>query len=489
MEIKKRFVLFVFVCFPLLLISCKSNIERTNEESSTVTVQGKLSNFDESIGLITYDEYGLLKKTKKQKFEVDSMGNFNFNIEIEKPIKATLDFGRVLINGNGHNRYVYLFMNPGDSIYIEANMDVMTDQDAIKNSLVLKGSGAANSMYVNQEDYRFNSYKQRRYNNYVFIVEKEGKEYAKTVDSIRDVKLSYLNNYKKEHPISEKLVEISKDEYNNLAIIRKINYPSSHENYSDGKKPILPDDYYDFIKDVDISNDLTEKGLPYLRFLHFFITNKWNLEKERGINHELLDFIDQELTGKNKYIYMAYSLGTDFRAEVYNQFGDNCPYRDLADIVEDKYGHLEKMLPGKPSPVLDFLNIKDEKIASTDLFSNSYTYIDLWATWCKPCIKEFPSLNELKKEYKDKNIKFVSVSMDKDKEAWYNYVRDNKLGGIQLWVDPENKSIIDNGYNITMIPRFVFLDPEGKIISANAPRPSSKQEIRNLFNKALSANI
>ena len=163
----------------LVLTSCSEKESLTSVDNS-VYISGKLSNYDDSNGLMTYDEYGLLKKTMKENFTIDSAGTFNFNIAVEKPIKATLDFGRVMKNGNGNNRYVYLFLNPGDSIHIEANMDVLTDELAIKNSLKLKGSGAVNSMFVNQEDYVFNSYKQRRENNYIFIVEKQGEEYSKT---------------------------------------------------------------------------------------------------------------------------------------------------------------------------------------------------------------------------------------------------------------------------------------------------------------------
>lgn len=468
----------------LVLTSCSEKTPKTTI-TNTINIQGKLSSYDQPQGLMTYDEYDLLKKTQKNKFDIDSTGYFNFDITIEKPIKATLDFGRVMIKGNGNNRYVYLFLNPGDSIFIEADMDVISDTDIIKNTLKLKGSGAINSTFVNQEDYTFNSYAQRRNNNYTFIVEKQAADYAKTVDSIKNAKLIYLEAYQKTHPISQKLVEIYKDDYENLAIIRKFNYPSSHEGYTKGHIPILPDNYYDFVKDIKISDHLEEKGLPYLRFLHFYISNKLNLEKTQGNSPEFLDFVNQELKGKAKYIYLAYSLGTDFKAEVYNQFGENCPYEDLALIVDEKYGHLEKMLPGKPSPILDLLDINDNIIASKDLFSNSFTYIDLWATWCKPCIAEFPSLHKLKEAYKDQNIQFVSISMDKNKQDWVEYVKKHNLEGIQLWVDPENKKIIDDGFNITMIPRFVLLDPQGKIVNANALRPSNDKDIRKVFDTLL----
>ncbi|MDR6159362.1 thiol-disulfide isomerase/thioredoxin [Chryseobacterium sp. SLBN-27] len=44
--------------------------------------------------------------------------------------------------------------------------------------------------------------------------------------------------------------------------------------------------------------------------------------------------------------------------------------------------------------------------------SNEITVVNIWATWCKPCLEEIPSLNKLKLEYKDNKINFISFSID-----------------------------------------------------------------------------
>lgn len=109
----------------------------------------------------------------------------------------------------------------------------------------------------------------------------------------------------------------------------------------------------------------------------------------------------------------------------------------------------------------------------------------MWATWCKPCIAEFPDIAILKTEYKNENVQFVSISTDEKRDTWFKYVEKEGLSGAQFWVDNDNKKIYNKGFNINMIPRFILLDGEGNIIDANAPRPSSAKEIRNLLNKAL----
>jgi thiol-disulfide isomerase/thioredoxin len=101
-----------------------------------------------------------------------------------------------------------------------------------------------------------------------------------------------------------------------------------------------------------------------------------------------------------------------------------------------------------------------------------YVYIDVWATWCGPCKTEIPYLKKLEEEMHDRNIVFVSVSVDDSREDWENMVRDKELGGIQLFGGAGWNSSITEDYNIRGIPRFILIDRDGMIIDATAPRPS-----------------
>ena len=60
--------------------------------------------------------------------------------------------------------------------------------------------------------------------------------------------------------------------------------------------------------------------------------------------------------------------------------------------------------------------------------------MDIWATWCGPCKYQIPYLEEIVKAYKGKNIAFVSISIDaqKDKEKWKNMIQEKHMGGVQL---------------------------------------------------------
>jgi thiol-disulfide isomerase/thioredoxin len=140
-------------------------------------------------------------------------------------------------------------------------------------------------------------------------------------------------------------------------------------------------------------------------------------------------------------------------------------------------------MPKEGEPAIDF-NYPDTDGNEFSLasFKGTLVYVDVWATWCGPCKAEIPSLQKLETDYHGKDITFMSVSVDTDKEAWENMVADKKLGGVQLWADGWSK--ITKDYAIFGIPRFLLFDAEGNVISTNAPRPSS-DDIRELLDANL----
>lgn len=133
-----------------------------------------------------------------------------------------------------------------------------------------------------------------------------------------------------------------------------------------------------------------------------------------------------------------------------------------------------KKLENSVAPSFDYENHKGGKTKLEDL-RGKYVYIDVWATWCGPCIAEIPHLKKVEEKFHGKNIEFVSISVDtdKDREKWKKFVTDKQLGGIQLFADKNWNSDFIKAFGINSIPRFLLIDPDGKVLKADAARPSS----------------
>jgi thiol-disulfide isomerase/thioredoxin len=116
------------------------------------------------------------------------------------------------------------------------------------------------------------------------------------------------------------------------------------------------------------------------------------------------------------------------------------------------------------------------KVWTLNDFKGKLVYIDLWATWCTPCIKEGGYLEEVMKQYAENSkIVFVKISFDKRKEQWMSYISNHKTSALNLLVVDAFESELAQFYNVKSIPHFILIDQEGRIIKAFAPRPSSPE--------------
>lgn len=161
------------------------------------------------------------------------------------------------------------------------------------------------------------------------------------------------------------------------------------------------------------------------------------------------------------------------KEDAYASFINSAKNPEYKVEVETLYRNYKMMAENKAAPDFSYANVDGEMVTLKSL-RGSYVYIDVWATWCIPCKEEIPFLQKIEHDYKGKNIKFVSLSVDKmkDKLKWVSYVKEKSLGGIQVIADQDFNSEFTRKFNIGAIPRFILIDPSGNIISGNAYRPS-----------------
>ena len=268
-----------------------------------------------------------------------------------------------------------------------------------------------------------------------------------------------------------------------------LKYPSYHSHYAkkEGFEP--GEGFYDELKDVNYQDETIYARIPSYRTLAANkLSSKFgeNYDEHQSYSKAFLATVEglPKSTMKDEIMngYIGFCLTTDENMdEVYNMYVSEVQNEEYKAKIEEKYSKIKNLVKGKPSPTFDYENHKGGKTALADL-KGKYVYVDVWATWCGPCKAEIPSLKKLEEDYHDKNIEFVSISVDRpdDYETWKKMVAEKELGGIQLMSDKDWKSDFVTGYAIEGIPRFILIDPDGNIVSADAPRPSN-EKIRVLF--------
>jgi len=109
------------------------------------------------------------------------------------------------------------------------------------------------------------------------------------------------------------------------------------------------------------------------------------------------------------------------------------------------------------------------------------TIIDFWASWCGPCRSENPNVVALYKEFHDKGLNIIGVSLDKDAAKWKEAIAKdgltwNQISNLKHWQEPIAKQ-----YNVGSIPATFILDQNGKIVAKDLRGDALKAKVKQLL--------
>ena len=129
----------------------------------------------------------------------------------------------------------------------------------------------------------------------------------------------------------------------------------------------------------------------------------------------------------------------------------------------------------------DFTIHDTGQTVSLDRYRGKTVVLNFWASWCPPCLEEFPSLMQLQQQVP--NVVVLAVSFDTDDAAYRQYVADNHLDHMVLVRDDTQKSNL--AFGTTRPPETYIIDAQGRIrrkfIGAqNWTSPEIESYLRNL---------
>lgn len=131
----------------------------------------------------------------------------------------------------------------------------------------------------------------------------------------------------------------------------------------------------------------------------------------------------------------------------------------------------EFMLPGKDGKIDSF---------SVNYKHNNLTLIDFWASWCKPCRIQHPSLRKLYNEFNKKGFEIISFSLDNDLDAWKKAKQEDQITWKQYCDKRGWKSGVCQLLNVRLLPTRFLVNNKGVIIAKN---PTIKELERLLQEK------
>ncbi|WP_299365605.1 TlpA disulfide reductase family protein, partial [Winogradskyella sp.] len=320
-----------------------------------------------------------------------------------------------------------MYLNPGDDINLSLDTKEF-DETITYNGVGSEDSNFLAAKYLAEEKLDI---------NYAELFAKEEHDFLAMMDEVKSSKVEFLKASK---DISDELrsLEEKNIEYDHLTNL--FNYKSYHAYYAKKEEFKPSDEFMEMFKTVNFDNQKDYETLDsYKSLVQGYYMNKINdsdnpTEIFNEINNKDFPLLKEDLANNLRF---RIGPNNEHNEAYFNALMVMSTDKKFKDDLTAKYNKISKLAKGMPSP--EFEEYENHKGGTTSLrdLKGKYVYMDIWATWCGPCIREIPSLKELEKQYHGKNITFVSTSIDKAKDhnVWVEMVKDKELGGVQLMAD------------------------------------------------------
>ncbi|MBK5721969.1 TlpA family protein disulfide reductase [Dysgonomonas sp. Marseille-P4677] len=379
------------------------------------------------------------------------------------------------------NNYTFYF-KPGDHLNVEIN----------KDSYKLIGENTPENMEM------------EKWHEFLLPLERKsiyfmgsGSTYVDFFPLLEE-KLDAVNSYKVDYNTNQTFNESFKD-YRKFSMLH---YALNHIITPRSAHP-QGEDFPDYYRTVNLSDITSSESLlqyPYgITIVNAYnliapkvLADKYTAEQLKEmrtpltvLNVLLPEITNSEIKGElvlwQSHYLKSYEEFLDFE----QKYGKYLITEDQKDRFKDTIKAVASLAQGQEVVNLKFPDINGKDVAMSDL-RGKIVYIDIWATWCGPCIKEIPALKKLEEEYQKQDIVFLGINTDvsKDIQKWKDFIKNRNLKGVQVFAGDNAKKDLLDIYKIAGIPRFMLIGKDGKIISADAPRPSSP-EIRPLLDASL----
>jgi thiol-disulfide isomerase/thioredoxin len=177
--------------------------------------------------------------------------------------------------------------------------------------------------------------------------------------------------------------------------------------------------------------------------------------------------------------FAAVALG----AVLYGIIGPDVHANGTPPRVLDKL----KLTNGRPAaPDVGFVDATGKPLKLAD-FHGRYVLVNLWATWCGPCIKELPELARLQKELPQDRITVVPVDvLEKlDAEKLGDFLKTHQADGLPVFIDSDRAT--QRGFIANELPLTVLIDAEGHEVARAAGDQKWGASASVAYLKAISA--
>ncbi len=324
------------------------------------------------------------------------------------------------------------------------------------------------------------------------IREADPQAFRDFMEERRQVLLAFLEDYKKQSKINRRFQEYAKADIDYWYGYQLLNYPWEHPLYKNQEAPIaVPDDYYSFFEELIISNEFALPNLNYIYFIDQFMDYQSNLVSNSHLSEK--DLAKKFFKGDPLDYYLTKLFSIDCKRGKALQVGPeiqafiaNCENETYNNVLRQVYNEAKGLSSGDTAPLFTLKDINGQEVKLSD-YRGKVIYLDFWATWCSPCVMQLRNSKQWKSEFNTRSdMVFLYVSLDKDINAWKNFVKSQGLAGAHLKADGGDvyKSKIARIYKVKRMPHVYLIDKEGRV-AYNSATDSKSGRVVDFIRKLL----
>ena len=492
------------ILFTFLILTAVVEGKACGNKPEEVTITGKVLNIIQDNALLTLVINRVAFPPEKIEIDLDDSGSFSYSFASYIPSDVYISCGN----------YFYLLVNPGDSIHVEFDgkrknflEEIKYSGDAIKlnqDASAFQNLFSSEGLFANPDNYMSK------------IRESNPEEYSHFLDSCRlelsKLYASFIKHYNPDEKAKNWISTfLTKEYYYNYAF-----YPSIHSQLNDLKEAHsdVPEDYYNRLRKighVDASMTICTEALNSLINVYHYL---YALKKTIDENNQFMGDTTKTELEKWSLIFDGVVKNTPdplMRQMVITEmFVDKLNKSDI-ELFEDKRKVIEEYVkaPYLKEPLFNLYYKAKEELENPQISRDAVLnipkdfsvkqiidsiisvnngrviYLDCWATWCSPCLREMPDSKKLMKEFNKDSVAFIYVCVDSGEDIWKATLGKLQLGGQNFYLNKQQSAELRHTFNIIGIPFYILMNKDGKIVEKGSHlRPDDvKEKIMNLLSE------
>lgn len=414
----------------------------------------------------------LFKKDGESKFvRVAPNANNEYILDVDK---SALGF---YIYSDKDSRYHSLYVSEGDEVVIRETAD----------GFVFEGDNAAENQFMQKH-------------HYIGYGQNEPAQFSEGWMAARDKEVATLIAAAQAAPLSDDFKKKQKVYVEFTDLFQRLEGPVNARIFR-GEDPVLSPTYYNELKNLKFDDpnivfvpkwwqtmltafeQMEREGILPLSTNSYFTEYAKRIQSPDVRSAFLLALLNHTLD-------KGYSDDFPLFVAQSEKYISKPEEKATLAVLNDRFTKLREanaaVRRGVPAPDMTMVDLQGKSYKLSD-YKGKVVLIDFWFMGCAPCKAEMPYLAQMAKDMSDKDVVFVSLSLDTGDalmESWRKFIatKGNETLNVNLpggFTSQECKNYLVRG-----VPRIVIVDKEGKIVDAYAKRPSDpklKKQLEELL--------